>query len=133
MLFTISAKIIWADEIKNIAETSSTSQYFRQPKFFTLPEQTKSTTYYTEYKYFLSFAMCICEGEIKEITRIWNGNEIIDIGQYKFRLYKGSLSQMPDPLIQAKMNMQAYYFPFMSSIKNINNRKFRYTNNYRIK
>ena len=106
----VSGKIIWADEIKNIAETSSTSQYFRQPKFFTLPEQTKSTTYYTEYKYFLSFAMCICEGEIKEITRIWNGNEIIDIGQYKFRLYKGSLSQMPDPLIQAKMNMQAPAF-----------------------
>ena len=75
-----------------------------------MPKQIKSTTHYTEYKYLLSFAICICEGEIKEITRVWNGNEVIDISQYKFRLYKGSANQMPDPYIQNKMNMQAPAF-----------------------
>ena len=85
-------------------KTSSTSRYFGQPKFFRLPKQAKSTTYYTEYEYFLSFAVAICQGEIREITKVWNGNEIIDISHYKFRLYKGAQDQMPDPYIQAKMN-----------------------------
>jgi len=100
----VFGKIIWVDEIKNAAKTSSTSRYFGQPKFFRLPKQVKSTTYYTEYEYFLSFAVAICQGEIREITKVWNGNEIIDISHYKFRLYKGAQDQMPDPYIQAKMN-----------------------------
>ena len=97
----VPGKIFWADKIRTEAETTSTSSYF------TTPKQVKSTTHYTDYKYFLSFAMCICEGEIVEISRIWNGNELLDISQYKFRLYKGSPTQMPDPLINAKMNNQA--------------------------
>ena len=106
----VVGKIIWVDEIKDIEETKTTSQYFPQARFLPLPKQTKSTTHYTEYKYLLSFAMCICEGEIKEVSRVWNGNEIIDISQYQFRVYKGSSTQTPDPLIQVKMNMQAPAF-----------------------
>ena len=100
----VPGKIIWTDEIKNTATTTSSSKYF------TMPKQVKSTTHHTEYKYFLSFAVCICEGEIEEVSRIWNGDELIDIKNYKFRFYKGSRSQMPDPYIQAKMDNQASAF-----------------------
>lgn len=104
----VGGKIIWADGIKNAEETTSSSVYFPKPQFMPfLPNQKKSTTHYTDYKYFLSFAVCICEGEIQDIGRIWNGGELIDISQYKFRLYKGKKDQMPDPLIQDKMNNQA--------------------------
>lgn len=54
--------------------------------------------------------MAICQGEIREITKVWNGNEIIDISHYKFRLYKGSPGQMPDPYMQVKLNGQAPAF-----------------------
>ncbi len=106
----VTGKIIWVDAIKTTTETSSVAKYFEQPKFFSLPKQTRSVTHHTDYKYFLSFAMCICEGEIKEISKIWNGSELVDISQYTFRLYKGRQDQMPDPYIQAKMNMQAPAF-----------------------
>lgn len=100
----LPGQIIWADSIKKTTHTASSSKYF------TLPNLAKSTTHYIEHKYFLSFAMCICEGEIQEITRVWNGNEPVNIGQYKFTLHKGTPFQMPDPCIQRKMNAQAPAF-----------------------
>ncbi|MDF3047404.1 MAG: hypothetical protein K0R73_522 [Candidatus Midichloriaceae bacterium] len=56
---------------------------------------------HTEYSYFASFAISICEGEIDEILRIYAGNEQINLSSYTIRIYKGSESQMPDPLIES--------------------------------
>ncbi|HJD56074.1 MAG TPA: glycoside hydrolase TIM-barrel-like domain-containing protein [Rickettsia endosymbiont of Pyrocoelia pectoralis] len=90
----VSGKIIWADQIKEIENTTRHKEYF--PYF----HQLKSTTSFTEYSYFFSFAVSICEGEITEINRVWANDEVINLGKYKFRLYKGSETQLPDPLIE---------------------------------
>jgi len=56
---------------------------------------------HTEYSYFASFAVSICEGEIDEILRIYAGNEQINLSSYTIRIYKGSETQLPDPLIES--------------------------------
>lgn len=90
----VNGKIIWADKIKEVANSTRYKEYF--PYFHNL----KSVTNFTEYSYFFSFAVSICEGEITEINRVWAGDEVINLGKYNFRLYKGSETQLPDPLIE---------------------------------
>jgi hypothetical protein len=89
-------KIIWADKIKEASNTTTTQHYFSNSK------QVQSSTNLIELKYYLSFAMAICEGEILEIARVWDGDELIDISHYKFRIYNGKQDQPPDPLIVAR-------------------------------
>ncbi|MFY9589569.1 baseplate megatron protein TIM-barrel domain-containing protein [Rickettsia endosymbiont of Halotydeus destructor] len=93
-LARVNGKIIWAKQIKQIENTTSSKEYF--PYF----HQIRTTHSLTEYKYYLSFAISICEGEIAEITRVWANDELINLGKYKFRLYLGSETQTPDPLIE---------------------------------
>lgn len=97
-------KIIWVDKIKEVETTTTTKRYFQSPK------QLKSTTHSTDLEYYLSFAMAICEGEILEISRIWNGDELLDISDYKFRIYLGNEEQLPDPLINLKKDGKAPAF-----------------------
>ncbi len=106
----VRGKIIWTNDVKNEESTSSSSTYFPKTGILPLPKVKRSTTYKTDYDYYLSFAMCICEGEISEINRIWNGDELVDISNYKFRLYKGKQDQMPDPIINAQMEGKAPAF-----------------------
>jgi len=91
----VNGKIIWADKIKEVENSTKHKEYF--PYFNNL----KSTTTFTEYSYFFSFAVSICEGEISEINRVWANDEIINLGKYNFRLYTGSEAQSPDPLIES--------------------------------
>jgi hypothetical protein len=88
-----NGKIIWTDNLRENSERSDSIKYFNSGV-------EKSITHNIEHKYFLSFALGLCEGEIQDIVRVWIGNNIIDLSQYKFRLYKGSSSQLPDPLIE---------------------------------
>lgn len=80
----VNGKIIWADKIKEIENSTKHKEYF--PYF----NNVKSTTNFTEYSYFFSFAVSICEGEIVEINRVWANDEVINLGKYNFRLYKGA-------------------------------------------
>ncbi|CAK6514150.1 hypothetical protein [Rickettsia helvetica] len=59
---------MWADQIKEIENSTRHKEYF--PYFHNL----KSVTNFTEYSYFFSFAVSICEGEI---NRVWAGDEVI--------------------------------------------------------
>lgn len=90
----LPGQIIWANKIASNANNFQIKKYFRAN--LTINEQNIS-----EMEYFASFAMAICEGEILEIGRVWHHDEIIDLSQYKHRLYTGSEEQMPDPLIAA--------------------------------
>lgn len=91
----IPGQIIWADETIQRRNESETSKYIKS-------SNTKITDKKVEFEYFLSFAMCICVGEIEDIERVWFCDEIVDLSKYKFRLYKGSNEQEPDPLILQK-------------------------------
>ena len=90
----ITGKLIWCDKLKTITHDSTKTNYFRWGK-------KKSIIHNTTYKYSLSFALSICEGEIKDICRVWVGEEIMDLSYYTSRLYKGKQDQRPDPLIES--------------------------------
>ncbi|MBU6445168.1 MAG: glycoside hydrolase TIM-barrel-like domain-containing protein [Alphaproteobacteria bacterium] len=54
----------------------------------------------TDYSYSISFAVGLCGGEISKLGRVWADGNLIDLSQYTTRLYPGSETQVPDPLIE---------------------------------
>ena len=90
----VPGQIIWTDRIAENSNTTSTSSYFKS-QHLTLEKQT------SELEYFATFAVAICEGEILDINRVWHDEDLINLNQYKFRLYKGDEEQLPDPLMVA--------------------------------
>src|SRR5690606_6087310 len=85
----------------------SRASYFR--------EETKTTTQCggkgggggkvktTEYLYYASFAVALCEGPITGIGRIWADGKPMDLSGVTWRWYPGDEAQGPDPFIAAKM------------------------------
>ena len=89
----IGGNIIWATDFRE--ESSTTRQGGGKgggPKVTT-----------TEYSYFASFAVGICEGPITGIGRVWADGEVVDLSDLTWRWYAGDEAQMPDPFIEAKM------------------------------
>jgi hypothetical protein len=65
----------------------------------------------TEYLYYASFAVALCEGPITGIGRIWADGKPLDLTNVTLRWYPGDEAQAPDPFIAAKMgaaNTPAY-------------------------
>ena len=65
----------------------------------------------TEYFYFASFAVALCEGPITGIGRIWADGKPMSLDGVTMRVHHGAEDQEPDPLIAAKMgaaNTPAY-------------------------
>lgn len=54
------------------------------------------------YRYFAHVAIGLCEGPLLQIRRIWADDRELDLTTITLRLYTGSETQMPDPLIVAK-------------------------------
>jgi hypothetical protein len=57
----------------------------------------------TEYSYFASFAVGICEGPITGIGRIWADGKELDLTGLTWRWYPGDEGQVADPLVSARM------------------------------
>jgi hypothetical protein len=55
----------------------------------------------TTYHYYANFAVGACEGEVRDIMRIWADGRLLDLSQINYRVYTGSETQMPDSLIEA--------------------------------
>ncbi|EPX87686.1 Putative phage tail protein/GTA TIM-barrel-like domain protein [Rubellimicrobium thermophilum DSM 16684] len=65
----------------------------------------------TEYLYYASFAVALCEGPITGIGRIWADGKPLDMTGITWRWYPGDETQTADPFIAAKMgaaNTPAY-------------------------
>jgi hypothetical protein len=65
----------------------------------------------TEYLYYASFAVALCEGPITGIGRIWADGKPMDLSGVTWRWYPGDEAQTVDPFIAAKMgsaNTPAY-------------------------
>ena len=65
----------------------------------------------TEYLYYASFAVALCEGPITGIGRIWADGKLLDTAGITWRWYPGDEAQTADPFIVAKMgaaNTPAY-------------------------
>jgi hypothetical protein len=57
----------------------------------------------TEYLYYTSFAVALCEGPITGIGRIWADGKPMDLSGVSWRWYPGNEAQTADPFIAAKM------------------------------
>ncbi|MGC9420901.1 MAG: baseplate multidomain protein megatron, partial [Rhodovulum sp.] len=65
----------------------------------------------TEYLYYASFAVALCEGPITGIGRIWADGKLLDTAGITWRWYPGDETQTADPFIATKMgaaNSPAY-------------------------
>lgn len=86
----IAGQVIWAARFKEHAETQEVSGGKGGG-----PRVTRR-----EYRYTLSFAVGLCEGEIARIGRVWANGEPLDLSAYAWRLHTGGEAQAPDPLIE---------------------------------
>lgn len=55
----------------------------------------------TNYTYTMSFAIGLCEGEILGVDRLWINGEPLSMPGLTLRVYTGSDTQLPDPIISA--------------------------------
>ncbi len=88
----IGGNIIWAQPLKEVATTTTQSGG---------KGGGGSTATSTNYSYYASFAVAICEGEIDAILRVWADTALVDISRGTYRIYYGDEDQLPDPLIQS--------------------------------
>ena len=87
----LAGNIIWARPIRESAESTTNSSGGKGARV--------SATR-TEYSYFATFAVSICEGEVDEVIRIYANEKLINSERYNIKIYKGSEDQFPDPTIQ---------------------------------
>jgi GTA TIM-barrel-like domain/Putative phage tail protein len=84
----VAGQVIWATEFTETVRRRRTGKGAPKPKV-------------NEYSYSVSLAVALCEGEILRVGRIWaDGNEISAL-DLNLRIYPGSETQLPDPLIEA--------------------------------
>lgn len=86
----IAGQVIWAARFKERVETRNVGGGKGGPRV-------TSTT----YRYSLSFAVGLCEGEIARIARVWANGEPLDTSEIVMRVHPGREDQAPDPLIEA--------------------------------
>ncbi|MBP7190622.1 MAG: hypothetical protein KA998_05245, partial [Rickettsiaceae bacterium] len=89
----LPGNMIWALPLKEVNSSDVVSAKYPGTNI------TRTICHDTKYKYFASFALAICKGEILDIGKVWANGELLDISPYRFRLYKGTKDQIPDPLI----------------------------------
>jgi len=54
------------------------------------------------YHYHANFALGLCEGPIAMIRRVWADGRELDLESLDMRIYRGTATQLPDPLIEAR-------------------------------
>ena len=86
----VGGQVIWASRFKESRSTSGGGGKGG-------PKAPKTTS----FTYSVSFALALCEGEIRRIGRIWADGEEVARDSVPLRLYHGSEDQQPDALIEA--------------------------------
>ena len=84
----LSGQVIWASHIR---ETSTETPVGGKGGG---PTQ-------TDFAYSISFAIGLCEGEIAGVDRIWANGAPLETAGVDMRVYRGTETQMPDPIIAA--------------------------------
>lgn len=92
----IAGNVIWSRPIKEIVSTTTTRS---GGKGGGGGRASSSTS--TNYSYYVTLAIAVCEGEIARINRVWADSKLLDFSQDTYRMYKGSETQLPDPLIES--------------------------------
>lgn len=92
----IAGNVIWSRPIKELATTTTTRSGGKGGG-----GGSKSVSTSTTYSYFVTLAIAICEGELSRINRVWADAQLLDLSQGTYRIYKGTETQLPDPLIES--------------------------------
>jgi hypothetical protein len=90
----IAGNVIWSRPIKEIATTTKSSA---GGKGSGGQKSSSSTT----YSYYVTLAVAICEGEVTRVDRVWADAQLLDLSQGTYRIYTGSETQLPDPMIES--------------------------------
>lgn len=91
----VGGQVIWATRFKETVRTSTSSS--GGGKGSSAGHETKTS----RYSYSISLAVALCEGEISRVGRIWADGTELDRSTLNYRVYRGALDQLPDPLIEA--------------------------------
>jgi hypothetical protein len=91
----LAGQVIWATKLEEIVLVRTDTETGGKGS----PGPTTNTTV---YNYFANFAVGLCEGPIGRVGRIWADGKPLDLVGVTFRVYTGSESQTPDPLIIAR-------------------------------
>lgn len=94
----IAGNIIWSLPIKEVVTTTTSSTGGGKGGPAISPSSSQTST---DYNYFATVAIAICEGEIDEVLRVWADSKLLNPDDGVFRLYKGTEDQMPDSLIES--------------------------------
>lgn len=82
----VGGQVIWASRFKEYRSEQSAG---------------KGGPTYSQYTYSVSFAVALCQGPITRVDRIWANGELVTLSEVNWRLYTGSDTQLPDPVIEA--------------------------------
>lgn len=82
----VAGQVIWASRLKEVV---------------TQTRQGKGGPSVRDYSYTISFAIGLCEGEIQSVDRLWVNGQILQTAGLTLRVYTGSTTQRPDPIITA--------------------------------
>jgi len=91
----LAGNVIWARPIKELQTTTTTTQGGKGGS------RKRATSTSVTYSYYATLAIAICEGEITRISRVWADAKQLDLSQGTYRIYRGSQTQLPDPLIES--------------------------------
>lgn len=81
----LAGQVIWASRLKETVTTESSSG--------------KGGPRQRDYNYSISFALGLCEGEIKSVDRFWVNGQPLTTAGLTYRIYHGTEDQLPDPII----------------------------------
>ena len=92
----LAGQVIWATKLEEAVSNKSDTDSGGGKG---APQATTSTTVYS---YFANFAVGLSEGPIGRVGRIWADGKLLDLVGLNYRIYTGSETQTPDPLIVAR-------------------------------
>lgn len=90
----VAGNIIWANPI-------------REESITTTSKRVKSTN----YNYYATLAIAVCQGKVKKLNRIWANTKSSSFDEIDYTFYSGTEDQGPDPYIssiEGKENVPAY-------------------------
>ena len=83
----VAGQVIWASRIKETVKTERVGG--------------KGGPKQKDYSYSMSFALGLCEGEIRSVDKIWVNGQPLRIMGLTHRIYLGNETQFPDPIVSA--------------------------------
>ena len=95
----VGGQVIWASDFLETRSTTTTTQSAGGGKGTPKPAEVTTTTH--SYSYSVSLAIAVGAGKIADVSRIWADGEEIERTSVNMRIYRGTDTQLPDPLIES--------------------------------